>query len=193
MIAQEQVGMSIDDFIRQYEQQRFELIDGERRVLMPTLPEHGSIMRILVQLFLAYETVRPHVITYFELPYVLVHASNWVKGSLVPDIMVYDAERMRQYKTQNPDWKSKPFTLVPDLCVEIISPGDIYLDVEAKVKHYLSDGVRLVWVFNPRNQTVTVHTAGSNQITLLSLEDTLTGGDVMPEFSVSVRAVFVDE
>lgn len=193
MTAQEQVGMSIDDFIRQYDQQPFELIDGEWRPIMPSMAEHGEIIRLLQMLLYRYDPDGKRIAIFAEQPYVVVYSTHWVTGSLVPDLMVYDAERIRTYRAENPDWKSRPYTLIPDLCAEVISPGDIYLDVEAKVKHYLSDGVRLVWVFNPRNQTVAVHTAGSNQITLLNLEDTLTGGDVMPEFSAPVRAILADD
>ena len=62
------------------------------------------------------------------------------------------------------DWQFKPFVIVPDLCVEIVSANDNYQDVDAKVDRYLSDGVKLVWVM--RNQSVAVFS-----------RLTLTGGD----------------
>lgn len=37
-----------------------------------------------------------------------------------------------------------------------------------KVRAYLRDGVRLVWVFDPPAQTVTVFTQGNQQFTILS-------------------------
>src|SRR6266404_1766612 len=47
--------------------------------------------------------------------------------------------------------------IAPDLAAEVISPNDLYEEVEAKVEEYLRARVRLVWVLNPRNRSVRVH------------------------------------
>lgn len=65
--------------------------------------------------------------------------------------------RIQAYKAADPDWRKKPFVIVPDLGIEVISPGDSYIDVDEKVERYLSEGVKLVWVMNPRNRSVTVY------------------------------------
>jgi Uma2 family endonuclease len=46
--------------------------------------------------------------------------------------------------------------VVPDLAVEIRSPGETDGDVNAKLDLYLRAGVRLVWLVDPRQQTVDV-------------------------------------
>jgi len=79
------------------------------------------------------------------------------------------------------------------VCIEVISQTDNYSDLDDKVLVYLSYGVRLVWVINPRNQTIKVYTTGSNQITQLTVNDTLTGGDVLSGFSTPVSAIFPQE
>jgi len=189
MDVQTRIGMPMDEFIRQYEQQPFELINGERIERMPPVAIHGEIVRLLIALL----TRITAFITYTDMPFVLEDTRNWVKGSLVPDVMMYEANRLSEYKKSNLDWGGKPFVLVPDVCIEVISQTDNYSDLDDKVLVYLSYGVRLVWVINPRNQTIKVYTNGSNQITQLTVNDTLTGGDVLSGFSTPVSAIFPQE
>jgi Uma2 family endonuclease len=190
MVVRENVGMSVDDFVRRYAQHPFEFMDDEWREILPNLAEHSFLLKFLVAALLTYEAARRDVEILFETPYVLQITTNWLKGALVPDIMIYEAERLARYKTENPEWGSQPLPLIPDLCVEIISPSDVYIAVETKVRNYLSHGVRVVWLVNPRTQTLTIHTAGSNQITRLTREDTLTGGDLLPGFTLKLDELF---
>jgi Uma2 family endonuclease len=54
---------------------------------------------------------------------------------------------------------------------------------------YLEAGSALVWLLYPRTQTVTVYRSLTN-IEILTIEDTLTGGDLLPGFSVSLQEIF---
>jgi Uma2 family endonuclease len=77
----------------------------------------------------------------------------------------------------------------PDLAVEVVSPGDRYTDVEAKVLEWLEAGTRMVVVVNPRRRTVTVYRSLSD-IMVLTENDELDGGDVVPGWRLPVREVF---
>jgi Uma2 family endonuclease len=193
MLAQEPVlvneGMSMEEFIRQFQEAPFELINGTRRELMPNLPKHGDVVAILFELLLKLRETAG-ILVRVEMPFVLVETSNWVKGSRVPDLVVYNLARIHAYKAANPDWEDKPYVIIPDLCIEVVSKNDEYADVMEKVESYMTDGVRLVWVFEPRTQTVTVRTSGSAQATILHADDTLDGGAVVAGFSVRVGDVF---
>ena len=86
--------------------------------------------------------------------------------------------------------------LAPDLAVEVVSPNDRYLEVQAKVVEYLTAGVRLVWVIDPDNRTVTIRALEADQPMELREHDELTGGDVLPGFRCRVSDLFqspVDE
>ncbi len=50
------------------------------------------------------------------------------------------------------------FTTPPFLCVEILSPDDVALELRMKVAEYLRFGVRFVWVVDPVSFTGDVHT-----------------------------------
>ena len=190
MAVQTQIGMPMDEFVRQYEEAPFELVDGEKVLLVPPVKEHGDIISFLFETLVLYKQLHPHFRIYMVMPFVLQDAPNWVRGSRVPDLMIYDKARFDEYEARTLDHKAKPFVLVPDLCVEVVSATDSYVDVEYKVDGYLRDGVRLVWVMNPRQKVVTAH--ADNAITRLTEAQALDGGDVLPGFSLAVRDLFAD-
>ncbi|MDX2141505.1 MAG: Uma2 family endonuclease [Chloroflexota bacterium] len=184
-----EVGLSMEDFIAQFHEAPFELINDRRRLLMPTLPRHTLAVDFVYKLLNTLKE-RAGIIAFSETPFVLVDKRNWVKGSRVPDILVYERARFDAYCVEHPDWLDKPFILVPDLCIEVVSKNDQYSDVNEKVEAYLADGVLLVWVFDPQTRTVTVRIAGSTQATILYEDDTLDGGSVVRGFSVRIGEVF---
>jgi Uma2 family endonuclease len=190
MSVQARIGMPMEDFIRLYDEQPFELINGERIRLMPTVAGHGEALKCLYLALATYEQARSTIVVYSELPFVLSDSPDWVEGSRVPDLMAFTTERIRAYKTQTPLWQGKPFVLVPDLCAEVISPNDSYLDVAEKVERYLTDGVRRVWVINPRMKNVAVHAPSSKQVLKLDENDVLEDRDLLPGFALPVSKLF---
>jgi Uma2 family endonuclease len=79
--------------------------------------------------------------------------------------------------------------LAPDLAAEVISPNDLYEDVDQKVEEYIRAGVRLVWVLSPSNHTIRVYRLnGSSQS--LREGDELDGEDVLPGFRCPVHDLF---
>jgi Uma2 family endonuclease len=181
--------MSLEDYIDSYETEgAFEIINGERIPLMPNVTIHVLTIKRLIALFIAYEQRTQQGEAFSEAPFVLLDSPNWVKGSRVPDVMYFSAERLMVYREQVPDWKDKPFILVPELAVEVVSANDRYTQIQEKVEVYQADGVKLIWVIDPHRQKVIVH-AGNTQ-TILSTEDTLSGSEVVPDFTVSIADLF---
>lgn len=78
----------------------------------------------------------------------------------------------------------------PDLAIEIVSPTDRISHVNRKIRLYLEDGVQVVWLVEPEEQTITIYTPATKQFTRLTLEDTLTGGDLLPNFALSLSQLF---
>lgn len=182
--------LSLEEFVRLYEQQPFELIDGERIPLSPTVQAHNVTTSTMFRLLIVY--IHPQSLgeVFVEAPFVLEYSKNWVKGSRTPDLMFVRADRLAACRESNPDWRSKLLVLVPDLAIEIVSQNDSYSDVEAKAEGYLRDGVRMVWIFDPQRKKIAVHEAGSSMVKMLSSEEILTGGDVIPGFEVLVAKIF---
>jgi Uma2 family endonuclease len=77
----------------------------------------------------------------------------------------------------------------PDLAVEVLSPSDRWLAVTEKVQTYLRHGTKLVWVLNPRELSVYVYRSNGESVVLRE-DDVLSGEDVLPGYSISVRDIF---
>ena len=82
-----------------------------------------------------------------------------------------------------------PLTVVPDLAIEVASPSDQLGELELKLAAYRSVAVPLVWVVIPAVRLVRVFPRGGPNLELVA-GDTLTGGDVLPGFSVPVADLF---
>ena len=158
---------------------------------MPPVYGHGLVWDRLFFPLRVYAHAHPEIVEIFaEIPFVLTYSPDWVTGSRVPDIMVYQTERIAAYREQTPNFENMPIILVPDLVIEIVSNNDKLPDVVAKVDAYLADGVRIVWVVDPRSKSVFVYTLGSDQITRLTLGATLTGGDILSGFVLPLKDIF---
>ena len=79
--------------------------------------------------------------------------------------------------------------MVPDLAVEVISPGDTAREVREKVADWLRAGVRLLWAIDPATRSVTVYRS-RNDFDVLSEDDSLDGGRVIPGFSAEINDLF---
>ena len=79
----------------------------------------------------------------------------------------------------------------PDLAVEVLSESNRPGEMKRKVKEYFDHGTQVVWVVDPRAQTITVYSAVDNSTTL-TRTDTLGGGDLMPGFTLPLAQLFDD-
>lgn len=77
----------------------------------------------------------------------------------------------------------------PDLAVEVLSPSNTARKVEAKVADYVTAGVAVVWVVDPRTRQVTVR-APDGGARVVGEGAVLDGAPVLPEFTMPVAAVF---
>ena len=68
--------------------------------------------------------------------------------------------------------------------------ADTYAEVAEKVEEWLAAGCRMVWVINPRRETVEVYRPNAD-FTILRGTDTLDGSDVVEGFRCPVQAIFV--
>ena len=78
--------------------------------------------------------------------------------------------------------------LVPDLCVEVLSPYDRWKELHHKLDEYLERGVPEVWVVNPEDRTVEVFRT-DDPPRRFSAEEEITSR-VLPGFSCRVAQFF---
>ena len=73
--------------------------------------------------------------------------------------------------------------------MEVISPNDLYTEVDEKITEWLAYGTRMVLVVDPRRRTVAVHRPGQ-AVRIFGVDDTLDGEDVVPGWQLSIRDLF---
>ena len=111
---------------------------------------------------------------------VLERDPDTVRG---PDVAFYSIQRQ-------PLPPEDFFEIPPELAIEIRSPGDRPGRIREKVREYLSNGVRLIWIVDPGDRTVTVY-SGKNRGIVYEDTDTLEGRDILPGFACKVSDLFV--
>jgi Uma2 family endonuclease len=79
--------------------------------------------------------------------------------------------------------------VVPNLIVDVRSPGDSRPAMMAKGKMWLEAGATLVWLIDPITELATVLDR-SGEPREFTPDDTLDGGDVLPGFQLPVRDIF---
>ena len=70
-----------------------------------------------------------------------------------------------------------------------LSKSNTKSEMARKLGEYFQAGVRLVWLVNPKTQTVHVYTA-VDQLVPLKGDQALDGGDVLPGFSLPLFELF---
>ena len=79
--------------------------------------------------------------------------------------------------------------IVPDLAVEILSPGNTQKEMARKRGEYFAGGATLVWEVCPETKRVDAFT-DPDQATTIDENGILDGGNVLPGFTLSVREWF---
>ena len=161
---------------------RGELIQGVFYPAMPTGGRHGEIEALLAWRLLnvVQPSGRGRVMT-GDPGIVLERGPDTVRA---PDVAYFSPERLP------PETDITRFLdAVPDLAVEIVSPSNRPSEIREKAEMWTSFGARLVWVVWPETMAVDVYRP-EEPVATLTEGDTLTGQDVLPEFSCPVREIF---
>lgn len=174
--------MTADELLRLNDGLRHELVKGELLTMTPAGTTHGMVAARLARLLGNWVDER-------GLGYVL-GAETGFKLATDPDtVRAPDASFVAMQRIPPEGVPEKYWPGAPDLAAEVVSPGDSYEEVRAKVQEWLEAGTRLVWVVRPRARQVEVHTP-DGRIALRGAEDELDGGDVLPGFACRVAALF---
>ena len=79
--------------------------------------------------------------------------------------------------------------VLPDLAVEVLSPSDSPKELGRKIGEFLENGVPMVWLVDPSQQTVTIYRSLTDTVRLTS-QDTINADPVLPGFSASLSRFF---
>ena len=164
---------------------RYELVDGKPVELPPMRVSHGLVAGTMHRRFGSH-------IDSARLPYVTGVGTSFRLGMSranfrIPDVHVTALERMVIDLNDEPGvWDG-----YPDIAVEVVSPTDAYLDVVAKARLYLRQGVMAALLIDAAHREVTVRQSDGT-IRVLTADDTLELGAALPGFSCPVADIFTD-
>ncbi len=159
---------------------RAELVRGELVELTPVKILHGKLVARLLAWLVVFLENHPLGSATTEVGVVLARNPDLVYA---PDVLFVSRE---QDRAADPE---RFFEGAPDLAVEVLSPDDRAGKVQERIRNYLAYGSRLVWIVDPESRTVTPYRP-SGAAHVYSGQDTVTGEDVLPEFSFTPVRLF---
>ncbi len=180
-MAAQKIGMSLDEFVQyvlalENVDRHYELIDGEIFEVAPGRTWNSGVGHLLA--VAVHNFCDAH-----DLP---CYTSG---GDGDYEIQGHVIAPEFAYKT-TPLSKDYPDPVVPQWAVEVIAPTDKAPDIRRKRQIYLQAKI-LLWEIYPQAQSIDVY-APDQLIRTYGIDDTLDGGNVLPEFTLKLRDLFAD-
>ena len=161
-----------------------ELVQGVIVHHMPTGHLHGLIESIITTLL--FNFVRPRKLGRVFSGEVGIYIQRNPDTIRAADVAFVSTERVAHIKSHS------YLDVAPELIVEVMSPNDSWSEVHQKLEEYFSIGVELIWIVDPKLQQIHVYQS-LDSVQRLSINDTLTGGSVLPGFEAAVAELFDTE
>jgi Uma2 family endonuclease len=163
----------------------YEVVDGQIVELPPMSVYECGIASLLALALL--QTVKIQ-----KLGRVVVETLFWLDraGKLKrrPDLAFVSAEKWPLSKTAP---RTEAWDVIPDLAIEVVSQSNKADEIAVKLRDYFRAGVRQVWVIYPVTRQVYVYTSLTSVQILIEPAE-LEGGDLIPEFHLSLTELFED-
>jgi Uma2 family endonuclease len=156
-----------------------ELVDGKVVELMPPGFDHGEIAANIVTALNIFLRKNKLGRISVEGGFTLRRRPDTVRG---PDVSFISYEKLGDQSTH------AFIEGAPTLAVEVVSPSDLWSEVENKVQLYLETGTEVVWIIDPKTESVTVRTRGESRV--YSKTETLLGEPILPGFKLQLKEIF---
>lgn len=158
---------------------RYELLRGVLIRKIPPGDRHGDAAAWTAAEFANYVRATNHGAVRAEIGYKLESDPDTVRA---PDVSWIAPENSGE---PIPGYRAG----TPDLAVEVKSPNDSRPEMFAKAQMWIGYGTRIVLVLDPEPVTVTVYRPSTEPL-ILSEDDVLDLGDLLPGFSCPVWRLF---
>jgi len=161
---------------------RYELVEGEVRMMPPAENEHGMVTaRLTWRVAQHVEERNLGALFAAETGFLLARAPDTVRA---PDLAFVTRERLEQVGSVEGFWPG-----APDLVAEVVSPGDSFSDVEEKALAWLNAGTQVVWGVDPKQRQVTVYRS-RDDIAVFQSGARLEEPRLLPGWSLRVAELF---
>jgi Uma2 family endonuclease len=159
-----------------------ELVRGEIRVMTPASGAHGAVAGTIFAALNAFVESRQLGMCFPDnTGFLLPGLGDTVRS---PDAAFVRSDRLPANGI-GPGW----ILAAPDLVVEVLSPTETSSELEAKLNDYRAASSLVIWVIDPAARLVSVLSVNDPE-RRLSDDDTLDGGNVLPEFEIPVSRLF---
>jgi Uma2 family endonuclease len=168
---------AFEEFLATHREGLYELIEGE--IVDKSLTELQGVIAVNIASVI-HDYVKKHKIgrVLLEVQY---QPHNDTYNYRLPDVSYRNSK--------DPLLERGAIQGMPDLAVEIKSPDDTNKQMRATADFYLANGCKMVWLVFPDKKLVEVHLPDGNYETYV-VGDTVSGGDVLPDFSITVEEIF---
>ncbi|HWI53763.1 MAG TPA: Uma2 family endonuclease [Symbiobacteriaceae bacterium] len=169
--------ITYQDYLQLPDDQRYEVLEGELRIL----PTPGMLhQRILGNLFCVMRPQWHGEVLFAPLDVILSEETV-----VQPDPLVVLQERLSIMKPEG-------VRGAPDLVVEVLSPGNAHYDRGKKRRLYARYGVREYWIIDPQERTVEVTSLSGSVLETVSVvpEGGTLHSPLLPELTLAVADLF---
>ena len=176
MTAEELARTSIPD-------KQVELIRGRLVVREPPSTHHGAVAgNVAYELSVFVREKKLGQVFPQDTGFKIASDPDTVRG---PDVAFVSKERLDRIPEEG------YADLVPDLVVEVVSPGDRPGEVLAKIGDWLEACARCSWLIDPRRREARISNADGS-VSVTGEGGSLDGGDVLPGFTCPLRAILLN-
>jgi Uma2 family endonuclease len=106
-----------------------------------------------------------------------------------PDGAFISKERWEKIPVED---RKKFAHICPDFVIELLSESDTVSAVRKKMKEWIDNGCRLAWMIVPvKKETWIYHKNG--QVEIKPFSSALSGGNVLPGFTLDLQKIFTEE
>lgn len=137
--------LTYEEFLREYDGQYAEYVDGEVIKDMSVTEKHDRLTTFLITTLNLYVSTKKFGRICSEPYQMKMTFGDKIKGR-EPDLFFVSNENIDNLKEQY-------FEGAADLIIEIISPESIVRDTEDKFEEYETAGVKEYWIINPNRRT----------------------------------------
>jgi Uma2 family endonuclease len=104
-----------------------------------------------------------------------------------PDVSWVKIER---WNALTQEQRKKFLPLCPDFVIELVSESDNLADTQAKMREFITNGLRLGWLINPKTKQVEIYRQ-NQEMEVLQSPTSLSGEDVLPGFILDLQPIFL--
>lgn len=161
------------------EDTNYELLDGVLVIHSPATEEHEDIFSHL-KTVLRFYLQENNLGKIYGSRFVMRLAQNW---NPEPDIFIVLPDKYDQIKPTR-------FEGAADLVIEILSKSTKEIDLTKKLPIFLEMGVKEVWIIDPMERQITIHTTKSKLVYTNPKSDEIIESTILPDIRLQVKWIW---